>query len=58
MGRVYGSERLTANIVKPLNLSAVNLLLTPQIKAQLATMHQRWPGDLSNEARKSDHISR
>lgn len=44
-------------ILEPLGLKNINMFPTKEMKAQLATMHQRWPGDRSNPEER-DHVYR
>lgn len=42
--------------MKPLELENVNMVPTPEMKKEMAYMHQKWPG--SSEAEERDHIYR
>lgn len=42
--------------MKPLGLKNVNMIPTPEMKKELAYMHQKWPGQSAAEER--DHIYR
>lgn len=44
--------------MKPLGLTAVNMFPTPDMKRNLVSMHQRWPGDPSKKAEERDHLYR
>lgn len=44
------------NIMSPLGLDSVNMFPTPEMKQNLAFMHQKWPGSTASEER--DHIYR
>lgn len=44
--------------MEPLGLKAVNMFPTPEMKQNLAFMHQRWPGDPSKKSEERDHIYR
>lgn len=46
------------NIMEPLALKAVNMFPTAEMKRDLASMHQRWPGDSSKRSEERDHVYR
>lgn len=50
------NDWIQKNIMEPLGLKNINMLPTPEMKKNLAYMHQRWPGSSGSEER--DHIYR
>lgn len=50
------NDWIQKNIMQPLNLDAVNMFPTDDMKKNLAYMHQRWPGSQASEER--DHMYR
>ncbi|PPJ53739.1 hypothetical protein CBER1_00772 [Cercospora berteroae] len=50
------NDWIQKNIMQPLNLDAINMFPTADMKKNLAYMHQRWPGSSGSEER--DHIYR
>ncbi|CZT21017.1 related to related beta-lactamase [Ramularia collo-cygni] len=52
------NDWIQSNITKPLGLENVNMFPTPEMKRELASMHQRWPGDPSKKAEERDHLYR
>lgn len=52
------NEWMQKNIMQPLQLDAVNMFPTAEMKAHLAFMHQRWPGSSSSDAEERDHLYR
>ena len=50
------NDWIQQNIMEPLGLKNVNMLPTPEMKKNLAYMHQKWPGQTASEER--DHIYR
>ena len=50
------NDWIQQNIMEPLNIKNVNMLPTPEMKKELAFMHQKWPG--SSAAEERDHIYR
>ncbi|KAK5126723.1 hypothetical protein LTR85_009657 [Meristemomyces frigidus] len=51
------NDWIQQNIMQPLNLKAINMFPTDEMKKELAFMHQRWPGD-SSKCEERDHIYR
>jgi CubicO group peptidase (beta-lactamase class C family) len=51
------NDLIQKGIIEPLGLKNVTMLPTDEMKKNLATMHQRWPGDTS-KAEERDHIYR
>lgn len=50
------NDWIQQHIMKPLEIHNVNMFPTDEMKKELATMHQRWPGSQGIEER--DHILR
>lgn len=50
------NDWIQKNIMQPLKLDAINMFPTAEMKANLAFMHQRWPG--SSDAEERDHLYR
>ena len=50
------NDWIQQNIMQPLGLKNINMLPTPEMKKNLAYMHQKWPG--SSAAEERDHIYR
>lgn len=50
------NDWIQKNITEPIGLKNINMFPTPEMKKNLAYMHQRWPG--SKEAEERDHIYR
>lgn len=50
------NDWIQANIMQPLGLKNINMFPTPEMKKELAYMHQKWPGQDKSEER--DHIYR
>ncbi|CAK1354673.1 Acyltransferase LovD [Cercospora beticola] len=50
------NDWIQKNIMQPLNLDAINIFPTADMKKNLAYMHQRWPGSSASEER--DHMYR
>lgn len=50
------NDWIQKNIMQPLNLDAINMFPTDDMKKNLAYMHQRWPGSQASEER--DHMYR
>lgn len=50
------NDWIQQNIMQPLGLKNINMLPTPEMKKNLAYMHQKWPGSSKSEER--DHIYR
>lgn len=44
------------SIMKPLGITSINMLPTAEMKRNLVSMHQKWPGHTAGEER--DHIYR
>lgn len=51
------NDLIQEGIIEPLGLKNINMFPSPEMKKNLATMHQRWPGDAS-KAEERDHIYR
>lgn len=51
------NDWIQKNICGPLSLDAINMLPTPEMKRELAYMHQRWPGS-SGTPEVRDHMLR
>lgn len=51
------NDLIQKGIIEPLGLSNVNMVPTPEMKKNLASMHQRWPGSPS-KSEERDHIYR
>ncbi|KAK4547186.1 hypothetical protein LTR36_001407 [Oleoguttula mirabilis] len=51
------NDWIQQNIMQPLDLKAINMLPTDEMKKELAFMHQRWPGDPS-KCEERDHVYR
>jgi len=53
------NDLIQTQICAPLDLNSINMFPTAEMKANLASMHQRWPGDSnSNKISVRDHIYR
>ena len=50
------NDWIQKNIMQPLGLKNINMLPTPEMKKELAYMHQKWPGQTESEER--DHMLR
>lgn len=50
------NDWIQKNVMQPLGLNSINMFPTPEMKKNLAYMHQRWPG--SSAAEERDHIYR
>ena len=50
------NDWIQQNIMEPLGLKNINMLPTPEMKKNLAYMHQKWGGQSTSEER--DHIYR
>jgi len=50
------NDHIQQGIMQPLGLKNVNMFPTPEMKQNLAFMHQRWPG--STDCEERDHIYR
>lgn len=51
------NDLIQKGIVEPLGLKNVNMFPTPEMKKNLASMHQRWPSD-PTKCEERDHIYR
>lgn len=51
------NDIIQKGIIEPLGLKNVTMIPTPEMKKNLASMHQRWPGDAS-KIEERDHIYR
>ena len=51
------NDLIQKGIVEPLGLKNITMLPTPEMKKNLASMHQRWPSDAS-KCEERDHIYR
>lgn len=51
------NDWIQEHIMQPLDLKAVNMFPTDEMKKELAFMHQRWPGDAS-KCEERDHMYR
>lgn len=50
------NDWIQTRICAPLNLQNITMLPTASMKANLASMHQRWPHDPSAQTHERDHI--
>lgn len=52
------NDWIQSNIMLPLDLKAINMFPTKEMKKNLAYMHQRWPSDPTKKSEERDHIYR